>query len=94
MLYSWKTFLTVTFQIKRGLWKDAENLPLETLFLLLDKVECQNKPKTIDVLQAGKKNEGKREQTRKKQYRTDFVHKHSKLMTFELEMISEYKVGD
>lgn len=55
MLYSWKTFLTVTFQIKRGLWKDAENLPLETLFLLLDKVECQNKPKTIDVLQAGKK---------------------------------------
>lgn len=55
MLYSWKTFLTVTFQIKRGLWKDAENLPLETLFLLLDKVECQNKPKTIDVLQTGKK---------------------------------------
>lgn len=55
MLYSWKTFLSVTFQIKRGLWKDAENLPLEMLFLFLDKVECQNKPKTIDVLQAGKK---------------------------------------
>lgn len=34
--------------------KDAQNLPLQMLFLLLDKAECQNKPKTIDGLQAGK----------------------------------------
>lgn len=34
--------------------KEAKNLPLETIFLLLDKVKCQNKPKTIDVLQAAK----------------------------------------
>lgn len=55
MLYSWKIFLNITFQIKRGLGKDTEILPLQMLFLLLDKAECQNKPKTIDVLQAGKK---------------------------------------
>lgn len=32
--------------------KEAENPPLETVFVLLDKARCQNKPKIIDVLQA------------------------------------------
>jgi len=40
----------VKFQIIRDSVKEAENLPLETAFLLLDKVECQKKPETIDVL--------------------------------------------
>ena len=56
-LYSWKTFLTVKFQIISDSVKEAEKLPLETVFLLLDKAECQNKPKTIDVLQAAKMKE-------------------------------------
>lgn len=37
--------------------KEAEKLPLETVFLLLDKAECQIKPKTIDALQAAKMRE-------------------------------------
>lgn len=37
--------------------KEPEKLPLETVFLLQDKAECQNKPETTDGFQAAKMRE-------------------------------------
>lgn len=49
--------MIVKFQIISNSVKETEKLPLETIFLLLDKVECQNKLKTTDALQAAKMRE-------------------------------------
>lgn len=49
--------MIVKFQIISNSVKETEKLPLETVFLLLDKVECQNKLKTTDALQAAKMRE-------------------------------------
>lgn len=64
--------------------KESEKLPLETVFLLQDKAECQNKPKKTNGFQAAKMRErDKKPGTNIQHYGIDLVHGHTKCIELE-----------
>lgn len=83
-LYSWKIFLTTKFQMIKHSVKGEESTSGDSLFAAGYSQECQNKPTTIDVLQAAKMKE--REHARKKHVQLECINllfEQSKWIEFE-----------